>query len=281
MTQIESNLVTVEWLEEHLDGRNIMVLYTAMPDIATGNAEPIPKGLIPGSVLFDFEKVFCHKQSVYPHTMPDEATFQREARKLGINANSHLIVYDSKGLYSAPRVWWMFKAMGHDNIQVLDGGLPAWLKKQFPVEAVFLQPKEVGNFQALTKARSFVSSGAIAKHLSQIKLLDARSEGRFNGTAPEPRAGLRSGHIPGSINLPFNLCLREGHLKSQTELKELFTQRGISERSYIVTSCGSGVTACILALAASELGYSRLSVYDGSWSEWGANPKLPIASGVA
>jgi thiosulfate/3-mercaptopyruvate sulfurtransferase len=277
MVEMESNLVSVEWLEEHLDGRNIIVLFTSMADIASGTPEPLPVGLIPGSIFFDFEN-FCNKKSPYPHTMPSEEDFQREARKLGINANSHLIVYDSKGLYCAPRVWWMFKAMGHNNIQVLDGGLPAWLNKDFATDKHFLQPKDVGNFQALSKRRSFVSAGAIVKHLSQIKLVDARSEGRFNGTAPEPRPGLRSGHIPLSINLPFTLCLQQGHLKNKTQLATLFTERGINERSYIVASCGSGVTACIIALAASELGYEKLSVYDGSWSEWGANAQLPIVT---
>lgn len=277
MMQLESNLVSVDWLEEHLDARNIIVLYTSMTDIATGQAEPFPKGLIPGSVWFDFEKIFCNKQSPYPHTMADEETFQREARKLGINVNSHIIVYDSKGVYCSPRIWWMFKAMGHDNVQVLDGGLPAWLSKGYPVDNDFLIGKDIGNFQALAKPRSFVSSGAIVKHLSKIRVIDARSEGRFKGTSPEPRPGLRSGHIPSSINLPFTLCIQQGHLKSKAELKQLFSERGIKEGAYIVSSCGLGVTACIITLAASELGYDRLSVYDGSWSEWGANAKLPIA----
>lgn len=279
MSPLSSNLVSVDWLEQHLDGRNIIVLYTSMANVVTGQTEAIPEGLIPGSVLFDFEQVFCDKKSPYPHTMPNEETFQREVRKLGINTDSHLVVYDNKGLYCAPRVWWMFKAMGHDNIHVLDGGLPAWLHKNAPVERQLLQCKDVGNFQALSKPRSFVNTHTIVKHLTKIKVLDARSEGRFKGTVAEPRAGLRSGHIPTSINLPFDLCLHNGHLKSTAELQALFSERGIDESSYIVTSCGSGVTACIIALAAYEIGLKRLSVYDGSWTEWGANSTLPITQG--
>ena len=279
MARLSSNLVSAEWLEAHLDGRNIIVLFITMADIATGQPETLPAGFIPGSVVVDFEKVLCDKKSPSVHTMPNEATFQREVRKLGIDKNSHIIVYDSKGLFCAPRVWWMFKAMGHDNIQILDGGLPGWIKQGYAVNEKSLAPFHVGNFEALAKPRFFVSTRAILKHLKAITVLDARSEGRFKGSAPEPRAGLRSGHIPSSINLPFTLCLKDGHLKNVTELHDLFAQRGINEDSYIVTSCGSGVTACILALAASELGYYKLSVYDGSWSEWGADAKLPVAQG--
>jgi thiosulfate/3-mercaptopyruvate sulfurtransferase len=272
----KSNLLCVESLKAQLQNPNLVVLFTSMADIATGQPEALPLELIPRSVFFDFENVFCDHHSGFPHTMADEDHFQREAQKLGINANSHIVVYDSKGLYCSPRVWWMFKAMGHDNIWVLDGGLPAWLAKQYPVSASLEFKPEVGDFTSVLKSQAFVNCTWLLSHLNQSNVIDARSSGRFNGTAPEPRVGLRSGHIPGSVSLPFTECIEGGKLKTVTELTPLFAQRKVNPLQPLVFSCGSGVTACILALAASQVGYENVSVYDGSWSEWGAIAELPI-----
>ena len=271
-----ANLVSVEYLKAQLDDPTLLVLYTSMADIVSGLAEPIPAELIPGSVFFDFEKVFCDTSSGLPHTMPDAALFEREATKLGINANSKIVVYDSKGLYSAPRVWWMFKAMGHTNIAVLNGGLPAWLLNNYPVEKALHTSQQTGDFKAKTDKSAFVNASWIVEHLDHINVIDARSSARFNGTVPEPRVGLRSGHIPGSINLPFNQCIDNGALLPPSELKQQFADLNLNKQQPLIFSCGSGVTACILALAASEVGYSNLSVYDGSWSEWGAKVELPV-----
>ena len=274
MTQ--NNLVSVKYLKAMLDEPSLVVLYTSMADIVSGQAEPLPAELIPGSVFFDFEKVFCDTSSGLPHTMPSSELFELEARKLGINANSQIVVYDSKGLYSAPRVWWMFKAMGHNNISVLNGGLPAWLLNHYPVETALHTNQQTGDFKAKTNRNSFVSARWIVDHLDQINVIDARSSARFNGTAAEPRAGLRSGHIPGSANLPFNQCIDNGGLLPPSELKQQFADLNLNQQQPLVFSCGSGVTACILALAAIEAGYVNLSVYDGSWSEWGAKTELPV-----
>ena len=272
----KDNLVSVTWLKAHLDDPTLVVLYTSMADIVSGQAEPLPAGVIPGSLFFDFENEFCDKSSGLPHTMPDSALFQRGARKLGINTNSKIVVYDSKGLYSAPRVWWMFKAMGHDNIVILDGGLPAWVASSSAVNKEFSLNDKEGDFTALTNSRSFVGASWLLSHLNQINIIDARSHGRFHGTAQEPRAGLRSGHIPGSVNLPFNQCISDGRLVPSADLQRIFSSLKINPQQDLVFSCGSGVTACILALAACQLGYTNVSVYDGSWSEWGAKKELPV-----
>ncbi|KXI27724.1 sulfurtransferase, partial [Paraglaciecola hydrolytica] len=187
---MKSNLLSVDSLKARLSDANLIVLFTSMADIATGQAEVLPPMLIPNSLFFDFENVFCDKSSGLPHTMPKQKDFQREARKLGINANSSLVVYDSKGLYSAARVWWMFKTMGHKDVVVLDGGLPAWLEAQYPVSDSLGMLGKSGDFTAQNIPGLMVDSTWVLNHLQQSSVIDARSSARFNGTAPEPRAGL-------------------------------------------------------------------------------------------
>jgi len=272
----KTNMVTNRWLKENIEHPKLIVLYTQMHNPVTGNADSNSVGYIPNSIFFDFEKVFCDADSSLPHTMPNETNFSENAEKLGIDQDSLIVIYDNKGIYCAPRVWWMFKSMGHNHVYVLNGGLPKWLAQGMPTQPQLVSANKTGDFQAKYNSNNFISVDKIIHQLTSLTLLDARSTGRFNGTQKEPREGLRSGHVPTSINLPFAECLEGTSLKSKTELKLIFSKWVKNSDRFLVFSCGSGVTACILALAATEAGYTKIAVYDGSWSEWGARTDLPV-----
>jgi thiosulfate/3-mercaptopyruvate sulfurtransferase len=273
----KTNMVTSQWLRDNIEQPKIIVLYTQMDNPVTGEADKKTAAYIPYSIFFDFENVFCHSHSSLPHTMPNETSFTESAQNLGIDHDSLIVIYDNKGIYCAPRVWWMFKSMGHHHVYVLNGGLPNWLDQSMPTEPQLFAATKLGDFQAKFNRDYFIDADTIIQRLTNITLLDARSAGRFNGTEAEPRMGLRPGHVPTSINLPFQRCLEnEGTaLKFSEELKLIFSGCTSSDR-FLVFSCGSGVTACILALAATEAGYKNLAVYDGSWCEWGARTDLPV-----
>jgi thiosulfate/3-mercaptopyruvate sulfurtransferase len=272
----KSNLVTSQWLKDNIEQPKLVVLYTQMNNPVTGENDGGPLAYIPNSIFFDFEKVFCNIYSSLPHTMPNETDFTDGVQKLGIDNDSLIVIYDNKGIYCAPRVWWMFKSMGHQKVFVLNGGLPNWLTQNMPTVPQLVSARKSGRFLAKYNSHSFVSADNILQQLSRIVVVDARSAGRFNGTQAEPRKGLRSGHIPTSINLPFTVFIKGTVLKPSTKLKLLFSQLGLTFDSRLVISCGSGVTACIVALAATEVGYSNIAVYDGSWGEWGARVDLPV-----
>ena len=271
-----TNMVTSQWLRDNINKPKLIVLYTKMYNPVTSETDENPVGYIPNSMFFDFEKVFCDTHSSLPHTMPNETKFTEGVQKLGIDHDSIIVIYDNKGIYSAPRVWWMFKSMGHNNVYVLNGGLPNWLAQDMATVPTLVSTYKSGSFQAKYNAKCFISANKIVQLLTTITLLDARSAGRFNGIETEPRKGLRSGHIPTSINLPYARCLEGTSLKSSAKLKIIFSEWEITSDSFLVFSCGSGVTACILALAATEAGYTKMAVYDGSWSEWGARNDLPV-----
>lgn len=272
----KTNMVNSQWLHEHIEQPNVVVLYTQMANPVTAEIDNSPVAYIPRSIFFDFENVFCETDSSLPHTMPSETNFTQSARNLGIDQDSVIVIYDNKGIYCAPRVWWMFKSMGHQHVYILNGGLPEWLAQNMPAVSQPISRSKRGNFNAKFDKNFFLSADEIIQQLANITLLDARSEGRFNGTQPEPRIGLRSGHIATSINLPFQQCLEGTVLRSSTQLKDIFSEYVLTQDRSLVFSCGSGVTACILALAATEAGYTKLAVYDGSWSEWGARLDLPV-----
>lgn len=237
---------------------------------------------IPGALFFDIDEI-ADTKSTLPHMLPPPEKFSSRMRGMGVGDGSRIVVYDSRGLYSAARVWWTFRVMGVDDVSVLNGGLPKWRREGLPLERGAPPNRTTRHFTArrnLELVRDLSDMKALLKDKS-AQIIDARAPERFAGKAPEPRAGLRSGHIPGSHNVPFGKLLnQDGTLKSAPELQRLFEQAGVGLNKPVVTSCGSGITASVLALGLAELGHRRTSVYDGSWSEWGADQSLPIETGT-
>jgi len=235
--------------------------------------------LIPDSHFLDIEKDFSDHLSPLPHTMITDIKFTKEARKLGINNDSVLIIYDRWGIYSSPRTWWMFRFMGFKKVYVLDGGFPAWKAAGLPISSEYaISENTVGNFTAIQQNDWYISKDDLLHALDspKINITDARSGDRFNGTSAEPREGLRSGHIPGSHNIPFNQVLDGIKFKEKDYLERIFEDK-IKKENQNVFTCGSGITASILALAAYHIGYKHISIFDGSWAQWGSDHNLPIA----
>ncbi|WP_274476160.1 sulfurtransferase [Mangrovimonas aestuarii] len=269
--KLPSDLVSVDWLKANLDADNLIILDASIPKVTASAQETNSKEYIPNSRFFDIKEAFSDSSSTFPNTLPSVGQFENEARKLGINNDSAIVVYDDKGIYSSARPWWMFKAMGYDNVAVLDGGLPAWKKKGYPIQNVLDKPDSPGNFKGNYNPDFFKFFDDIQKSIndSSVQIIDARSKDRFEGVIEEPRKGLRSGHIPGSSNLPFGDLLNEGVFKSPEDVNMILTSVFQPNKNYVF-SCGSGITACVLALGAKLQGYENLSVYDGSWTEYGS-----------
>lgn len=265
--------VSTDWLAEHLDQVRILDGSWYLP---TDNRDPHAEYLknhIEGALFFDIDAV-SDQSSDLPHTMPDAAQFAGAVSRLGISNQDRVVVYDGAGLFSAARVWWMFRMMGHSDIFILNGGLPKWQDEGRATTAVVKTPAP-GNFEAVADTRKLATPENLLNTTDQIA--DARAPARFAGTAPEPRAGLRSGHIPNSKNVFFKTLLNEdGTLKSAEALAQVFETAGIDPMKPVITSCGSGVTAAVLDLALTHLGAKDTRLYDGSWSEWGARTDLPI-----
>ncbi len=263
------SIVSVSWLNDHLNDADIVILDASPAANKSGLTNEFKNQQLPGARYFDLKNTFSNQNASFPNTMPSVEQFEKGCQLLGINQTSKIVVYDTHGIYASPRVWWMFKVMGHDQVAVLDGGLPEWVKQGYDVEPTISQSLKTGNFQAkplLNKVKShdFVKSNLESQSYA---IIDARSVGRFNGTVEEPRKGLRSGHIPYSLNLPFQEVLKDGKLKSVKELADIFNQLNIKGKALIFT-CGSGLTACIILLASEQVQKNETYVYDGSWTEW-------------
>ena len=271
-------LVSVAWLAAHLGDPQLVVLDAHMqPPSAPASEAPVVQ--IPGARRFDFDKQICAPDTSLPHMLPTPELFSQRVQALGLDNDSLIVVYDRIGIFSAPRAWWMLRAMGHSRVAVLDGGLPAWLAAGHATEPEHPYQGAQGNFVAQLQPGLFCDADTVAQELvsGRRPVLDARSEARFKGLEPEPRAGLRAGHMPGAVNLPFGKLQQNGKMRAVEELKAEFAPL-LGEQQAPIFSCGSGVTACILALGAELAGYQGPTVYDGSWSEWGGDPSRPVIS---
>ncbi|MFD9499808.1 sulfurtransferase [Streptomyces sp. NPDC060035] len=278
-------LVGADWLAGRLAAAGLVVL-----DASVG-AYREEGWRIPGARRFDIDGAMSDDAVPLPHTMPGARRFTEVMRALGVNGTDTVVVYDAAGIYSSARAWWMLRAMGFDRVAVLDGGLPAWTAAGLPVDKAEKVEKaegrasggagRPGDFTARPRDGMLVGSGAVVAALADPAsvVLDARSRERFSGTGAEPRPGLRRGHMPGALNLPFGEIQRDGRMLGAHELRASFGVLA-GDRQRLVVSCGSGVTACVLALGAELAGYRDVSVYDGSWSEWGRPSELPVVTGT-
>jgi thiosulfate/3-mercaptopyruvate sulfurtransferase len=270
-------LVDIHWLHVHLNHPQLRLLDASMAP--PGQPRYQPGVMIPGAQRFDFDGDICDRTSPLPHMLPNPANFTQSVQALGIAPDSWVVVYDHLGLFASPRAWWMFQAMGHRQVLVLDGGLPAWRAAGFALTNTYA-PQAVGSFQAELQPHRRVDRQQVLTAIDQgsARILDARPAGRFLGQDPEPRPGLLRGHMPGAQNLPYSQVLNQGTMLNPESLKALFAPLEDGQKPWIF-SCGSGVTACILALAAQVAGYKDAAVYDGSWSEWG-QPELNLPRSI-
>ncbi|MFZ3033042.1 MAG: 3-mercaptopyruvate sulfurtransferase [Parvibaculum sp.] len=274
-------LVTTEWLAAHLDAPDVRIVDASwyLPTAQRDPKAEYDAEHIPGAMFFDIDEI-ADTSSPFPHMLPSPEKFSSRVRALGIGDGTRIIVYDGAGIFSAPRVWWMFRVMGFSDVAVLDGGLRKWKAEGRPLTDERPRPSP-RHFTARRKATLVRNLSAMLHNLETCaeQIIDARNGGRFRGVEAEPRPGLASGHIPGSCNLPSSRLVNDdGTLKSHNELVRLFDDAGIDLKKPVVTTCGSGVSACILALALAVIGNDQTAVYDGSWAEWGAVKGLPIES---
>jgi thiosulfate/3-mercaptopyruvate sulfurtransferase len=277
---MHTSLIETEDLARELEAPDFVILDASwhMPGEGRDAYAEYLAEHIPGALFFDIDEIADTKSNL-PHMLPPPEKFSSRMRSMGIGDGSRIVIYDSTGLFSAPRAWWTFRVMGVKDVTVLNGGLPKWKREGRQLESGEPLARTPRHFTARRNAdlvRDLADMKALLKDRS-AEIVDARGAERFTGKVPEPRPGLRSGHIPGSHNLPYaKLIASDGTLKSPPEVERLFEEAGVDLNKPVVASCGSGITASLLALALTEIGHRRTSVYDGSWSEWGADQSLPV-----
>ena len=279
-------LVDTAWLASHLDAPDLVLLDGSLhlPAAKRDAKAEYAAAHIPGAQFFDIDDISDEK-SPLPHMLPSTVKFASRMKKMGIGDGARIVVYDSEGLWSAARVWWMFRVMGHRDVAVLNGGLKKWRAEGHPLTDELPRPRTPRHFTPRFNAELVRDKDDVLALLTSrtAQIVDARAGARFEGSAPEPRAGLRSGHIPGSRSVPISSLLNaDGTVKADAELTTLFAAAGVDPRAPIVATCGSGVTACAVALALAQLGHPNAAVYDGSWTEWGdAQAGTPVVTGAA
>lgn len=275
-------IVSTQWLAAHLKDPDLRVLDGTffLPGTPRNAQAEYDATHIPGARFFDIDDISDHRSDL-PHMAPPTEKFMSRLRAMGVGDGHQVVVYDTHGLFSAARVWWLFRLMGQDNIAVLDGGLPKWLAEERPTEDL---PPVIRDRHMTVRRQAHmvrdVTQVSAASKLGDHEILDARGPGRFRGDDPEPRPGLRAGHIPGAKNLPYTSLLNEdGTLKSPDALRDVLAQAGVDLTRPAITTCGSGVSAAVINLALERIGKTDHALYDGSWAEWGASPAVPIATG--
>jgi len=277
-------LVSTEWLAAHLKDPDLRILDASwyLPAMGRDPKAEFAEAHIPGARFFDIDDV-SDARSEMPHMAPPVEKFMSRLRAMGVGDGHQVVVYDGHGIFSAARVWWLFRLMGQMDIAVLDGGLPKWIMEGRDTDD--LPPMIRDRHMTVRRQNQMVRDVTQVAHAAKLgdhEILDARGGERFRGEAPEPRAGLRAGHIPGSKNIPFTTVLNaDGTMKSPDDLRAVFEAAGVDLGKPAITTCGSGVTAAILSLAMERFGKSDHSLYDGSWAEWGAFPTMPVATGEA